>query len=95
MISAVSDDQVLAYILGQALKIGGFHQDLLFLVEDDVAPLVVDDAGLHIGAGGAGRGVHVGNEAHAGDALTAGGGGEPAVDIAKLIHVGVVKAQCA
>ena len=35
----------------------------------------------------------MGNEPHAGDALAPGGGGEPAVHIAVLVHMGVVQAQ--
>ena len=88
---AVGDDQVLAHIFGQALKLGGLHGDLLFLVQEDVVPLIVDNAGLYISAGGAGGGVHVGNEAHTGDALTARSGGQPAVDVAILVHVSVVQ----
>ena len=89
--SAVGDDQVLAHIFGQALKLGGLHGDLLFLVQEDVAPLIVDNAGLYIGAGGARGGVHVGDKAHAGDALTARSGGQPGVDVAVFVHVGVVQ----
>ena len=88
---AVGDDQVLAHIPGQAGKLGRPHDHTLG--EGDVPALVVDHLGMDIGAGGGGRSVHVGDEAQAGDPLTAHGGGEPTVDIAVLVQLGPVESQ--
>ena len=88
---AVGDDEVLAHIPGQAGELRGPHGH--GVGEGNVPALVVDHTGLDVGAGGGGRGIHVGNEAQTGDPLTAYGGGEPAVDVAILVHFGTVEAH--
>ena len=88
---AVGDDQLLTLVFGQALKLGGPHDDALLLVEHQVAPLVADNAGLHPRPRRVWGGVHVGDKAHARDSLAPGGGGQPGVHIAVLVHVGVVQ----
>ena len=88
---AVGDDQILPHVLLQALKLTGAHDDALLLVEHDVPALVADDPGLDSAARRVGRGVHMGDEPHAGDPLTPGGGGQPGVHIALLGHVGVLE----
>ena len=83
---AVGDDQVLAVVIAQAGEIGLGHGQTQRLVQDDVTALVVDDAGLDVGTGAAGCGVHVGDQTDDGQALVTG---NSAVDIAVLIHKGI------
>src|SRR5699024_1563226 len=83
---AVGDNQMLAPVAGQAGKIGFPHDNVLALVEQNVAAVVKNGAGLNICAGGVGRRVHVGDQA---DDRLAGIAGNGAVDIAVAVHVGV------
>ena len=90
---AVGDDQILPRIAAQALVLLGAHGDALFGVLNQHAPLIADDAGLHVGARRVGRGVHVGDQAQAGHSLAPGGGGKPSVNIAVLVHPDPVEAH--
>ena len=81
----VCDDQVPAHILFQTLKVRFPHDHALR--EGDISPLVMDDLRFDAIPRRIGRGIHVGDEPHAGDTLTARGGREPAVNIAVLVHL--------
>lgn len=88
---AVGNDEVLPHILGQAGKFRSPHDNTVR--ERNVSALIMDYLGVNIGAGSRGRSVHVGDEAQAGNPLAAHGSGQPAIDVAVLIHLGPVKAK--
>ena len=57
------------------------------------AVVVLMQDGVDVFARGVGGGVHVGNEAQRGQLLAAGGGGQGAVDVAVLVHPGILNAE--
>ena len=90
---AVGGDEGLALQLFQEGEGGGLH-DHAGAGQDDIAAVVVFvEDGLDVLAGGVGGGVHVGDEAQRGLLLAALGGGDAAVDVAVLVHKGVLDAD--
>ena len=87
---AIGDDQVLAHVSGQGLIFLRLQRDALLLVQEDVSPIVLDDSGLDIFAGGIRSRIHVGDQADGGQALISGNG---AVNIAHFVHVGIGNAH--
>ena len=87
---AIGDDQVLAYVSGQGLIFLRLQKDALLLVQEDISPIVLDDSGLDILAGGIRSRIHVGDQADGGQALVPGNG---AVNIAHFVHVGIGNAH--
>ena len=90
---AVRADQVLAHELLQLREIAALHDNVLFLIQHQVAALIVEDLGLDVFAGHIRCGVHVGNKADGGKMLTTGGGGYGGVNIAGIVPEGIVDAQ--
>ncbi len=91
---AVGDHQILSLFLPQLGIFGGGEDDVLFLVQQDIAAVVIfDDAGADVCGGNIVHHVHVGDKAQ--DlALIAGDiAGDGAVNIAVLVHAGVLQAQ--
>lgn len=90
---AVGADQILAHKLGKLREPGRLHDDVQFLVEDDIPALIVNDLGLDVLSGEIRRGVHMGNEADGRQMLASRRSGNGGVDIARLVHKGIVDAQ--
>ena len=57
------------------------------------AVIVLVQDGVHVLAAGIRGGVHVGDQAQCGLFLAAGGGGQGTVDVAVLVHMGILHAQ--
>ena len=84
---AVGHDDVLALVVEQLGKLGGRRHDAL--AQHDVSTVIVlDDAGLDVGARAVHAGVVVGNEADGGHLLL-GIGLEGGVDVAHLVHLDI------
>ena len=78
---AVGDDQVLAPVVGEGGELVLPHDDVLLLMQDDVAPLIQYRTGLDARTGAVGGGVHVGDQPqHRGVGLTVGG--QDGIDVA-------------
>ena len=90
---AIGADQVLAHELLQLREIAALHDNVLLRVQHQVTALIVEDLGLDVLTGHIRCGVHVGDEADGGQMLTAGGGGYGGVNIAGIVHEGIVDAQ--
>ena len=84
---AVGGDEGFALLLEQGGEIAGGQGEAAGAQGDVTAVVVFDDLGVDVLPGDAAVGVHVGDEAHGGVPLRCGGDG--AVDIAGVVHVGV------
>ena len=69
------------------------HPQAAGLGQRQVAALIGDDLGMDVGAADGGRGIHVGDEAQRRDVLLTRRGGQDGVDVAQLVHVGVLQPQ--
>ena len=90
---SVSNDEAFARVARQNGKVGRPHDDVLRLVEDDVAAGIGDLAGLHVFTGGIGGGVHVGDQTIGLVVLMARRGAQMAIDPAELVHHSVADPQ--
>ena len=90
---AVGGDEGLALQLLQEGEGGGLHDHAGAGQGDIAAVVVLVEDGLDVLAGSVGGGVHVGDEAQRGLLLAALGGGDAAVDVAVLVHKGVLNAD--
>ena len=90
---AVGGDESLALQLLQEGEGGGLHDHAGAGQGDIAAVVVLVEDGLDVLAGSVGGGVHVGDEAQRGLLLVALGGGDAAVDVAVLVHKGVLNAD--
>ena len=90
---AVGGDESLALQLLQKGEGGGLHDHAGAGQGDIAAVVVLVEDGLDVLAGSVGGGVHVGDEAQRGLLLAALGGGNAAVDVAVLVHKGVLNAD--
>ena len=87
---AIGDNEMLAVVLFQRGIVGFPEIDALFFVQQNIGSGILHNSGFDICAGCVGRGVHVGNQADGGKAGVTGDG---TVDIAVLIHVGIIDSQ--
>ena len=90
---AVGGDKGLAFELFQERERGGLHDHPGGGQGHIVAVIVLVEDGVDVFAAGIRGSVHVGDEAQRGQLLAAGGGGQGAVDVAVLVHTGVLDAQ--
>ena len=91
---AVGDHQVLSLLLPQLGVIGGGEDDVLFLVQKDIAAIVVfHDAGADVCGGNIVHHIHMGDKAQNLALITGNVAGDGAVNIAVFIHAGVLQAQ--
>ena len=90
---AVGGDKGLALELFQERERGGLHDHPGAGQGHITAVVVLVEDGLDVFAGGVRGGVHVGDEAQRGLLLAARGGGHGAVDVAVLVHTGVLNAE--
>ena len=90
---AVGGDKGLALQLLQEGEGGGLHDHAGAGQGDVAAVVVLVEDGLDVLAGSVGGSVHVGDETQCGLLLAALGGGDAAVDVAVLVHKGVLNAD--
>ena len=90
---AVGGDQGLTLEVGQEGEGGDLHHHAGGGQGDIAAVIILVQDGGNTLAGSIGGGVHVGNQAQGRLVLTAGGGGDAAVDIAVLVYPGIFDAQ--
>jgi len=90
---AVGGDQGLALHRGQEGESGNLHHHAGGGQGHVAAVVVLVQDGVHVLAAGIGGGVHVGDEAQCGLVLAAGSGRQAAVDVAVLVHTGILHAQ--
>src|SRR5699024_8465261 len=90
---AVGGDQGLALHAGQEGEVLDPHHRAGGGQGDVPAVVVLVQDGADVFAGGVGGGVHVGDQAQGGPVLAAGRGGQGAVNIAVLVHGGVLHPQ--
>ena len=90
---AVGGDEGLALQVFQEGEGGDLHDHAGGGQGDVAAIVVLVQDGVHVLTGSVRCGVHVGDEAQRRLVLAAGGGGEGAVDVAVLIHKGVLDAD--
>ena len=90
---AVRGDKSLPLHGGEEGEHGGLHHHAGGRQGHIAAVVVLPDDGLHILAAGIIGGVHVGNEPQCVLVLAARGGGQGAVDVAVLVHMGILHAK--
>ena len=90
---AVGGDQGLALHGCQEGEGGHLHHHAGGGQSHVAAVVVLVQDGVHVLAAGIRGGVHVGDEAQCGLVLAAGSGGQAAVDVAVLVHTGILHAQ--
>ena len=90
---AVGGDQGLALHGGKEGEGGNLHHLAGGGQYHIAAVIVLVQDGVHVLAAGIRGGVHVGDQAQCGLFLAAGGGGQGTVDVAVLVHMGILHAQ--
>lgn len=88
---AVGDDELLPHVAAEEGEV--LHPQAAGLGQRQVAALIGDDLGMDVGTADGGRGIHVGDEAQRRDVLLTRRGGQDGVDVAQLVHVGVLQPQ--